>query len=74
MLGESNIVESFSIEQVLLLFLPKSGGKGWGAIAPPAPMALLQTATKALKRRNRNKKNKQLIQIEQTQQAIPNDA
>ena len=47
-----------------------------GAIAPPAPMALLQTATKALKRRNRkwNKKNKQMIQTEQTQKAILNGA
>ena len=45
-----------------------------GMIAPSAPMALLQTDTKALKRRNRNKKNKQMIQTEQTQQAMNNDA
>ena len=45
-----------------------------GMIAPSAPMALLQTDTKALKRRNRNKKNKQMIQTEETQQAILNGA
>ena len=50
--------------------------KIWGmeAITLPAPMALLQTATKALKRKYRNKKNKQMIQTEQTQQAMLNDA